>query len=147
MKKALIIAGTISLLCASCATKTQTGALAGAGVGALAGGLLGGGTGAVIGGAVGAAGGALVGAALDAQDRKSMEQTSPQTLNKIDNQQQLTPYDVSQMAKAGLSDDVIIDQIKATKSIFHLSSQDIIDLKNNGVSEKVIEFMIHTGNH
>ena len=63
MKKPAIILGSLALVCASCETKTQTGALVGTGAGALAGGLLGGGTGAIIGGAVGAAGGALVGAA------------------------------------------------------------------------------------
>lgn len=137
--------GAVALLCVGCETKTQTGALAGAGAGALAGGLLGGGTGAVIGGAVGAAGGALVGAALDAQDRKKMQENSPQTLQRIDNHQQLYPSDIEAMAKNGLSDEVIISQIQATKSVFHLTSDQIISLKHAGVSDKVIDYMIHTG--
>ncbi len=145
MKNLSIILGSLSLVCSGCETKTQTGALVGAGAGALAGGLIGGGTGAVIGGAVGAAGGALVGAALDAQDRDNLQQNSPQTLHKIDNQQQLSPSDVEAMAKNGLHDDVIIDQIKATHSVFYLTSDEIIELKKAGVSEKVITYMINTG--
>lgn len=148
MQKLFIALGTVSLLCASCETKTQTGALTGAGVGALAGGLIGGGAGGVvIGAAVGAAGGALIGAALDAQDRKTLEKNSPETLQRIDNKEQLTSYDVKSMSENGLSDDVIIGQIEATKSVFNLTSKEIIALKNAGVSQKVIEFMIHTGKH
>lgn len=142
MKTCYVILGSLALLCAGCETKTQTGALAGAGAGALAGGLLGGGTGAVIGGAVGAAGGALVGAALDAQDRKNMEQNAPQTLRKIDNREQLNISDVEAMTRNGLSDEVIISQIKTTGSVFNLTSNQIIDLKNSGVSEPVINAMI-----
>lgn len=137
----------IAGLLTSCESKTGTGALAGAGVGALAGGLIAGNaTGALIGGAVGAAGGALIGAALDAQDRDNLQQNSPQTLQKIDNREQLSIYDVEAMAKNGLSDDVIIRQIQNTKSVFYLTSDQIIELKQAGVSEKVIEYMMQTGN-
>lgn len=134
-----------AVLLTSCESKTGTGALAGAGVGALAGGLIGGNaTGALIGGAVGAAGGALIGAALDAQDRENLQQNSPQTLQRIDNREQLSIYDVEAMAKNGLSDDVIIEQIKNTKSVFYLTSDQIIELKQAGVSEKVIQYMMKT---
>ncbi len=119
MKKTWITLGSVALICAGCETKTQSGA----------------------------AGGAAIGASLDAQDRKNMEQNSPQTLHKIDNHQQLTPYDIEAMVKNGLSDEVIIDQIKATKSVFYLTSNQIIELKNAGVSERVITFMIQTGSH
>lgn len=145
MKKLWTVAGSLALICAGCETKTQTGALAGAGGGALIGGLAGGGTGALIGTAAGAVTGALVGAALDAQDRKKLQENAPDTLHKIDNAQQLSVHDVEEMAKNGLSDDVIINQIQATKSVFHLTSDQIIDLKNSNVSEKVINTMIHTG--
>lgn len=130
----------------SCENKTQTGALTGAGVGMLAGGLIGGNAaGVLIGGAVGAAGGALVGAALDAQDRKKLEENSPQTLHKIDQKQALSIEDIEALSKNGLTDEVIIGQIESTHSIFHLSSDQIIELKQKGVSETVIECMIKTG--
>ena len=135
-----------TLLLCGCATNTQTGALIGTGVGAAGGALITGSpTGALIGGAVGAAGGALVGAALDANDRKTLEENSPRTLRKIDRGEQLSISDIEQMSKNGLSDKVIIDQIDATNSVFSLTSQEIIDLKKAGVSQRVIDHMIETG--
>ncbi len=133
----------VTSLIAGCESKTGTGAIAGAGLGALAGGVIGGdATGALIGGAIGAAGGALIGSALDQQDREIMQQKAPQTLNKIDNGQRLSVGDIKNMSAAGISDQVIINQIQATHSTFDLSSADIISLKNAGVSQNVINAMI-----
>lgn len=84
--------------------------------------------------------------ALDDTDRRSMEQQSPRTLKKIDRGEQLSVDDIKKMSKAGLSDNVIIGQIQSTKSVFYLSTADIIDLKNSGVSQRVIDYMIQTGN-
>jgi hypothetical protein len=83
---------------------------------------------------------------IDQEDRDRLQYQSPKTLNKIDNGEPLSTSDVKKMSKAGLSDNVNIDQIKATKSVFHLSTADIIDLKKSGVSQKVIDYMINTGN-
>ncbi len=135
-------------LLSSCESKAGTGALVGAGVGAGAGALISGSAGgALIGGAVGAAGGALVGAALDSSDRETLQENSPQTLKRIDRGQQLTLNDIKNMSGNGLSDNVIIGQIQATNSIFYLNSDQIIDLKQSGVSQRVIDYMIQTGNH
>ena len=137
---------SVLILLTACETKTGTGALAGAGVGALAGGLIGGNaTGALIGAGVGALAGGLIGAALDEQDRKIMEQNSPQTLQRIDNRQQLSIYDIEALSKNGINDDVIIGQIQNTKSVFYLTPEQIIELKDAGVSQRVIEYMVHTG--
>ena len=139
-----IIIGTILL--SGCETKAETGALVGAGGGALAGGLITGSAGgALIGGAVGAAAGGLIGYALDRQDREIMQNRAPDTLDRIDRAQQLSVEDVKKMSSAGLRDEVIIDQIYATRSVFHLSAQDIVDLKRAGVSQKVIDAMVRTG--
>lgn len=139
--------GALCLLLAGCENNTETGALTGAGVGALSGGLIAGNaTGAVVGGAIGAGAGALIGYGLDQADRDKMQQNSPNTLNRIDNKEQLSVDDVKEMAKNGLSDDVIIDQIKSTHSIYYLTADQIISLKKAGVSQKVIDYMIQTGN-
>lgn len=130
----------------SCETKTQTGALTGAAVGVGAGALIGGGKGALIGGAAGAVGGALIGYALDESDRRALESQNPRTLRKVDRGEQLDVQDIKDMSKAGVRDDVIISQIQATGSEFHLTTADIIDLKNSGVSQKVINAMIKSGN-
>lgn len=89
---------------------------------------------------------ALLASALDESDRSSLQKQSPRTLKKIESGQQLSTDDIKKMAQAGLSDEVIIDQIQQTKSIFYMSSADIVDLKKAGVSQRVINQMIQTGN-
>src|SRR5436190_17610905 len=81
VKAALIFSTVIGV--GGCATKTETGALAGGAGGAAIGGLIGSGSharageGALIGGAIGAIGGALIGNAADKEDeRKAQEQRS-----------------------------------------------------------------------
>jgi hypothetical protein len=61
--------------------------------------------------------------------------------------QAVTPLgidDVKALAKAGLSDDLIISQIRSSTTVYHLCTPDIILLKTAGVSEKVINYMINT---
>ena len=145
MKQLWTIAGSLALLCAGCETKTQTGALAGAGGGALIGGLAGGGTGALIGAAAGAAGGALIGYAMDEHDKEVMQKNAPDTMRRIEAKQQLYVYDIENMVKNGIKDDVIIHEIQATNSVFSLTPDQIVDLKNQGVSQEVIDAMIQTG--
>ena len=146
MKSIGISLACIAALLAGCESKAGTGALAGAGLGATTGALLKGTPeAALIGGAIGAAAGGLVGAALDEQDRKTMQQRSPSTLRKIDRGQQLSLNDIKAMSQAGINDNVIISQINSTGSVFHLTTSDIIDLKNSGVSQRVIDAMIQTG--
>jgi hypothetical protein len=52
--------------------------------------------------------------------------------------------DVKMLAKSGVSDEVIISQIRNSRTVYHLSAADIVDLKDAGVSEKVIDYMINT---
>jgi outer membrane lipoprotein SlyB len=130
----------------SCESKTGTGALIGAGAGTVAGALIGGNaTGALVGAAIGAGAGALIGYALDENDRSKLQQSSPQTVQRIDNKQQLSIDDIKAMSKAQISDDVIISQIKATGSVFRLATDQIVSLKDVGVSQRVIDYMISTG--
>lgn len=133
------------LLLSACESNAGTGALVGGALGVGAGALVGGGGGALIGGAAGAVGGAVIGAAMDDHDRKNLNRNSPNTLGKIDRGEQLSVQDVKNMSKSGLNDEVIINQIKATNSVFNLTSNQIIDLKKSGVSQSVINYMIETG--
>jgi hypothetical protein len=59
-------------------------------------------------------------------------------------EQRLGVADVKALAKAEVSDEVIISQIKNTRSVFRLTTAEIIDLKDSGVSQRVIDFMINT---
>ena len=52
--------------------------------------------------------------------------------------------DVKMLAKAGLSDEVILSHIRNAHAAFRLSTAEIIELKDTGVSQKVIDFMINT---
>jgi outer membrane lipoprotein SlyB len=124
---------------------TGSGALIGAGSGALIGGANGrGGEGALIGAAVGAVAGGLIGNTLDQQQQNRLRQQAPQTYTRVDQGQPLSIADVKALARSGISEDVIINQISATHSVFRLSANDIIDLRDAGVSDRVVNYMINT---
>jgi hypothetical protein len=127
---------------------TGTGALAGGAIGAGTGAILGGrhhgGAAALIGGAVGALAGTAIGSSMDAEERSRVRAQAPQTYQRIETRQPLSVSDVKALSAARVNDDVIISQIRSTGTSFHLSSADIIDLSNSGVSQRVIEFMINT---
>jgi uncharacterized protein YcfJ len=127
------------------ADNTGTGALVGAGTGALIGGANGrGGNGALVGAAIGAIAGGLFGHAVDQAQQEQLRQQAPQTYVRVEQSQPLGLADVKALVKAGVSDDVIISQIQISHTIFRLSSADIIDLHNSGVSDRVVDFMINT---
>jgi surface antigen len=128
--------------------RTGTGAIIGAGAGAASGAVIAGGhnapEGALIGGVVGAIGGGLIGNALDQQERARLQAQAPMTYARIDQDQPLGLQDVKAMAQAGISDNVIISQMRTTGTAYHLSASDIIDLHTAGVSETVINYMVNS---
>ena len=139
----IIFIGACALF--SCESKAGTGALVGGGLGAGTGALISPTpAGVLIGAGVGAATGAIIGSALDSSDRENLEHKSPNTMGKIDRSEQLSIDDVIKMSQAGLTDDKIIGTIHSTGSVYHLSSSDIDELKNAGVSQRVIDFMLQT---
>lgn len=130
--------------------RTGTGMLAGGAIGAFSGAVLGGrhaGEGALIGGAVGAIAGGLVGHSMDEQEQERLRAEAPETYVRVEQRQPLAVADIKAMVTSHVGDDVIITQIQSTRSVYHLSAADIIDLHNAGVSEKVIQYMIHTGDN
>ena len=144
----------IALVLAGCETpegrpdRAATGALTGAAIGAGSGAIIGGshhaGEGALIGGAIGAVTGGVIGHEIDRAARERVQEQSPQTLQRFDQGQPLGLIDVKALTKAGVSDEVIISQIRNTRSVYHLSTVEIIDLKDSGVSQRIIDFMINT---
>jgi outer membrane lipoprotein SlyB len=127
--------------------RTGTGALTGGAIGAFSGAVLGGGhpgEGALIGGAIGAITGGLIGHSMDQEEQERLRAEAPQTYVRVEQGQPLAVADVKAMTSSKVGDDVIISQIQSTRSIYHLSAADIIDLHNAGVSEKVIQYMINT---
>jgi outer membrane lipoprotein SlyB len=127
---------------------TGTGALTGGAVGAVSGAAIGGerhgGEDALIGAAVGAVAGGLIGNSMDRQQQERLRQQAPQTYARVDQGQPLSVADVKALAAAGVGDNVIISQIRNSRTVYHLGAADIIDLRNAGVSNQVIDFMINT---
>ena len=52
--------------------------------------------------------------------------------------------DIKMLAKNGVSEDVILSQIRNSHTVYHLSAAEIIDLKDAGVGQRAIDFMINT---
>ena len=126
--------------CESMGPKTEKGAVAGGLVGALAGGIIGNQSGnalagAGIGAALGAVGGGLVGNAWDKQDQQSLAV----------NPNYLTYPAIVDMASKGTPDAVIISEIQRTRSGYRLNSEIITYLKQNKISDRVIDYMMSTG--
>src|SRR5579859_362581 len=154
----IVVLGT-TLVLSGCYTpegrpdNTATGALVGGGIGAGTGALIGNAShhntaaGAAIGGAVGLITGALIGNSIDQQQRERIREQAPETWQRVEQGQPLGVADVKALARAGVSDEVIISQIRNSHTAYHLSTADIIDLKDAGVSEKVIDFMINTASY
>ena len=127
---------------------TGTGALIGGAFGALTGAAIGGyrhgGMDALIGAGAGVLAGGLIGNAADRERDARLKAEAPQTYERVDTGQPLTLGDVKALAKAGISEDVIINQIKNSRTVFHLNAADIIDLRDAGVPDAVINYMINT---
>ncbi len=127
---------------------TGSGALIGGAIGAITGAAIGGsrhgGEGALIGAAAGVIAGGLVGNSMDQDQQARLRAQAPQTYARVDQGQPLSVADIKALAKAGINEDVMVTQIKNSRTIFHLSAADIIDLRDAGVSDKVVNCMINT---
>ena len=124
---------------------TASGALAGGATGAIIGSTARQpGPAPLVGAAVGAVVGGLIGHGMDQEQEAQLRAQAPQTLQRLEQSQPLTVMDVKSLVKAGVSDDLVISQIRNSRTVYHLNTADIVDLKNSGVSEKIIDFMINT---
>ena len=56
----------------------------------------------------------------------------------------LTQADVISMVKAGVTDEEIMRRIDDTRTVFRLSSDDVIRLRNEGISDRVVNYMLDT---
>jgi hypothetical protein len=119
------------------------GGLTGAGVGALVGDANGNaGAGAVIGSAIGAVSGAVVGEGIDADLARSRAEIEARMGRQL--QGAATVPDVIAMTQAGLSDEVITTHIRASGVAQPLAVGDLIQLRNMGVRDTVINAMQQT---
>jgi hypothetical protein len=126
-------------------SNTDKGLLAGGGLGAATGALVGAatghaGAGAAIGGVVGAAAGGLTGAAVDSSQHKAEVKAAAAAQARA----ALGLSDVAKLAQSGVSDAVIIEQIRASGAVYQLTADQILWLRQNNVSETVIREMQQT---
>ena len=119
---------------------TDKGVLGGGAIGAGAGALIGSatghtGAGAAIGAGVGALSGGLIGNEIDQSEKKQEAQLAAATAPV---RGPLSLPEIAQMAQQGISDQVIITQIRTTRSVYNLAPSDIQWLKQSGVSDAVV---------
>lgn len=130
------------------ANNTGTGILAGGAIGALAGAAIGGrhngGVDALIGAGAGALAGGLIGNSADQERNARLQSEAPATYERVNQGVPLSVADVEAMSRAGISSDVIINQIANSHTVFQLSTADIIDLRNAGVADSIVNYMINT---
>ena len=116
----------------------RTGALLGAGGGAVLGQAAGGHP--LVGAILGAGAGTLLGGAVGNEEDKRERADLLQAKNEAEAKQG-TPLgltDIIQLAQKDVGDEVIINQIRTTHSTFQLSSEDLRFLKENKVSDRVV---------
>ncbi len=54
----------------------------------------------------------------------------------------LTQADIISMVKAGVADEEILKRIDATRTVFRLGSDDVVLLRKEGVSDRVVNYML-----
>ncbi len=142
MNKLFLMSLIMPFLFCGCQT-TKTRAVEGAAIG----GILGAGAGYAIGqathhGAEGAGIGAAVGAISGTLIGSQIEKPNPSGSSADPyNPKQMSIQEVVELSRQGIHPEVIIDRIRLTNSKFNLTPQDIEYLREEGVSEKVINAM------
>jgi outer membrane murein-binding lipoprotein Lpp len=152
MKKALtlfliITVGFVLAGCQDTQTRAVEGSIIGGVLGAGAGYGIGtaaghhGAEGAAIGAVVGAVGGGLIGGQMNKNKKGTQDSSGAQPANP----NQMSLQQVVDLTKQGVNENVIIDKINLSNSKFNLTQADIDYLKQQGVSQKVLDAMQVTG--
>jgi len=152
----------MALALAGCESNAGTGALVGAGAGAGLGAIIGHNShgrtasGAAIGAGVGAISGALIGNEMDKAEARKRDAAYQNSVRTTREQQydppapppasanQVTKKDVIQWTDRGEKDEVIIDRIERSGTVFYLTAADENELRDAGVSEEVMRAMKNT---
>ena len=123
---------------------TAGGTIVGGALGAITGAAVAGrkdrGAGALIGAGVGAVTGNLLGRSKDAADdrRAAIGAANVGQMNQQAAAMAVTDYDLIQMSRAGLSEDIIIGTMRSRGARVDLSPQSLVALKQQGVSDRVV---------
>ncbi|RPI05110.1 MAG: hypothetical protein EHM64_07715 [Ignavibacteriae bacterium] len=84
----------------------------------------------------------LLSAGLAGCAAEQYSQTKKSHAMNVDSLRTMKISDVVALSKAGVSDSLIIGMMDATDTWFQLRTRDVLDLRNDGVSEKVISAMM-----
>lgn len=118
----------------------KTGALIGGTSGAVLGQAAGGNP--LVGGLIGLVGGTIIGGAIGNEEDKRENAEYVQAKNEADSRAlhgaPLGLTDIIQLAQKNVGDEIVITQIRTTRSTFQLSAEDLRFLKENNVSDRVI---------
>ena len=127
-----------------CATPTGTGAAAGGLMGAGAGALIGRSPGAaLVGGVLGAGAGMIGGAAVEHSQNKAAARADAQARANVA-ARATSLEDVVHMTERNTPDSIIIDQIRNSGVVYSLTADNIIYLRDHGVSAQVISALQNT---
>jgi hypothetical protein len=144
LRPLLLLPGLLISTGCSSISSTDKGILGGGAIGAGTGAIIGSatghaGAGAAIGTAVGAISGGLVGNEIDENKRKTDAQIAAvQAQQAVPAQGPTSLEEIARMSQQGLSDAVIISQIRSTRSIYNLTPDQIAWLKQQNVSDGVV---------
>ncbi len=145
----LLLPLSLTVGCSSTGSNTGNGLAGGAILGGIFGTLLGAAAGrplegAAIGAASGAAIGGVTGAAEDRREQRYAQMSADAYAAAVQRgQAELT--EIARMAQAGVGDALIIEHVQKSGAIWNLSGEQIIWLKQQGVSETVIQAMNYNG--
>jgi outer membrane lipoprotein SlyB len=123
---------------------TASGTFMGGALGAVSGAIIGGrkdrGEGALIGAGIGAVTGNLLGRSKDRADeqRAAAGAAAVGQMNQQATAMAVTNYDLLEMTRAGVSEDVIISTMRSRGVRLDLGPQSLISLKQSGVSDRVV---------
>jgi hypothetical protein len=123
---------------------TASGTFMGGALGAVTGAVVGGrknrGEGALIGAGIGAVTGNLMGRSKDQADaqRAAAGAAAVGQMNQQAAAMAVTNYDLLEMTRAGVSEDVIISTMRSRGAQIDLSPQSLISLKQSGVGDRVV---------
>src|SRR5688500_14179611 len=140
-----VVLASMSLALVGCETKGQSGALLGGLGGAAAGAIIGhqsghAGAGALIGAAVGTGGGYLVGNEMDKSDARDRDRYDRSTRADREARYQtsggadrtVSKRQVIQWTRQGVKDEIIIDRIEQSGTVFSITVADENDLRDAG---------------
>lgn len=144
MREKIWLSGMLLLSACGCTgmNNTQqgmgTGALIGGGLGLLAGGRH-----PLVATAIGATAGTVIGGAVGADRDRYEERKTAHAIAAANAQaqRQMGVNDIVQLSQSRTPDDIIIQQINSTGSVFTLTTQDLTYLQDQGVSGRVISYM------